>query len=36
MGNGASDAAAGSFGLMFNFNGQPQRPVFLSPKSDTH
>jgi phospholipase C len=33
LGNGASDVAAGSFGLMFNFNGHPQRPVFLSPKS---
>jgi phospholipase C len=33
MGNGASDAAAGSINLMFNFSGDPQRPVFLSPKS---
>ena len=33
MGNGASDAAAGSFSLMFDFNGKPQRPVFLNPES---
>jgi phosphoesterase family protein len=25
MGNGASDTAAGSIGLMFNFNGDPRR-----------
>ena len=33
MGNGASDAAAGSSSLMFDFNGKPQRPVFLNPKN---
>ena len=33
MGNGASDAAAGSINLMFNFNGDPQRPLILSPKN---
>ncbi|MGN6679971.1 MAG: phospholipase C [Streptosporangiaceae bacterium] len=33
MGNGASDTGAGSFGLMFNFGGRPQPPLFLDPKS---
>ena len=33
MGNGAADAAAGSINLMFDFNGDPQRPLFLSPKN---
>ena len=33
MGNGATDVAAGSMSLLFDFNGKQQRPVFLSPKS---
>jgi phospholipase C len=33
LGNGSTDAAAGSMSLLFDFNGKPQRPVFLSPKS---
>jgi phospholipase C len=31
MGNGATDTAAGSIGLMFDFHAHPQRPLFLSP-----
>ena len=33
MGNGATDAAAGSIGLRFDFHVHPQRPLFLSPTS---
>jgi phospholipase C len=33
MGNGASDAAAGSINLMFNFHSDQQRPLFLSSKT---
>ena len=30
-GNGATDRAAGSIGLMFDFGAQPRQPLFLSP-----
>ena len=34
MGNGASDAAAGSINLMFNFHSNQQRPLFVSPRRE--